>query len=108
MANLKSSKKDMRRIAKRTARNRSVKTKLNTLSRRVSELRAANADGSILRETACCYLSSLDKAVKHGIIHRNRSQRVKKALSPIVFGSQLASQSEVETNGEAAPAEIVA
>jgi small subunit ribosomal protein S20 len=85
MANLKSSKKDIRRIVKRTARNRSTKTKLHTLARRVTELRSAEVGSNNLSDAVCCYISALDKAVKQGIIHKNRANRNKSALSSIIF-----------------------
>ncbi|MDR2664427.1 MAG: 30S ribosomal protein S20 [Puniceicoccales bacterium] len=81
MANLRSSKKDVRRTVSRTLRNRSARSELKTLAKKVLEL--GRGDGS--REAAVAYASALDKAVKRGIIHRNRADRGKSALAPIIF-----------------------
>jgi len=73
MANLKSSKKDIRRIAVRTARNAAVKSRLKTLRKKViGEAPAASKSE---------YASSLDKAVKAGVIHSNKASREKSKLA---------------------------
>jgi small subunit ribosomal protein S20 len=74
----------MRRISRRTARNRDARTELKTLAKRVEGLRGA-ADGSAAREAAIAYVSALDKAAKRGIIHQNKARRHKSALSVLIF-----------------------
>ncbi len=73
MANLKSSKKDIRRIAARTARNAAVKSRLKTLRKK--------ALGEAPTENKAEYASALDKAVKAGVIHRNKAAREKSKLA---------------------------
>jgi small subunit ribosomal protein S20 len=73
MANLKSSKKDVRRIGRRTERNRAVKTKLKTLRKKVV------AEASDSNKTD--YVSALDKAAKTGIIHPNKVDREKSKIA---------------------------
>ncbi len=80
MANLKSSKKDIRRIEKRTVRNRSVKSRLKTLSVNLTESVEKKKKKEI-KEAAMNYVSALDKAVKSGVIHRNNANRHKSKCS---------------------------
>ncbi|MFW6354507.1 MAG: 30S ribosomal protein S20, partial [Verrucomicrobiota bacterium] len=67
MANLKSSKKDIRRIARRTERNRAVKSRLKTLRKR---LVAESSD-----DNKSAYAAALDKAAKSGVPHPNKVNR---------------------------------
>ncbi len=76
MANLKSSKKDIRRITKRRARNLSAKTALKTY---VKKARKAGESG---QETAVTAAASavqkfFDKAAQKGILHPNQAARRK-------------------------------
>jgi len=73
MANLKSSKKDMRRIARRTERNAATSSRLKTLRKK--------ALGEAPAENKAEYASALDKAVKTGIVHKNKASREKSKLS---------------------------
>ena len=73
MANLKSSKKDIRRIARRTERNTAVKSRLKTMRKRaLGEAEQADKD---------TYASTLDKAVKAGVIHKNKANREKSKIA---------------------------
>jgi small subunit ribosomal protein S20 len=73
MANLKSSKKDIRRIARRTERNTVTSSRLKTLRKKaIGE--ASDSDKS-------AYASALDKAVKSGVIHPNKASREKSKIS---------------------------
>jgi len=73
MANLKSSKKDIRRIARRTERNTATSSRLKTLRKRALG-EASDADKS-------AYASALDKAVKSGVVHRNKAASEKSKIS---------------------------
>lgn len=73
MANLKSSKKDIRRISRRTERNLAVKSRLKTLRKK--------ALGEATPEDKSAYASALDKAVKSGILHKNKASTEKSKLS---------------------------
>ena len=73
MANKRSSKKDLRRIAKRNVRNKAARTALKTYVKKVRA--AASAP-----EAATAYITAqkmLDKAVQRGIIHKNQAARRK-------------------------------
>ncbi len=80
MANIKSAAKRARQTKVRTARNRSTLSTLKTLSKKSSasftakDKAAAAADARLLS-------SELDRAVKHGTIHRNAADRRKSALA---------------------------
>ncbi len=73
MANLKSSQKDTRRIARRTERNRAVKSRLKTLRKK---LVAEQTD-----DNKVAYESALDKAVKSGVVHPNKVSREKSKIA---------------------------
>ncbi len=73
MANLKSSKKDIRRSAKRRATNLSTKSALKTYIKKVRQ--AGSADDA--QKALVVVTKSLDKAVQKGIIHKNQAARRK-------------------------------
>jgi small subunit ribosomal protein S20 len=84
MANTSAAKKAMRAAARRTVRNRSVRSAVKT---RVSKARRAlveGAEGAL--ETALAAISSLDRAAEKGILHPNnvarRKSRLAKRMSP--------------------------
>lgn len=80
MANLKASKKDIRRIARLTAHNRSVRSKLKTLAKGVKKL-AQEGDPSAAKAKAMDYMSALDRAAKTNVIHQNNANRHKSQVS---------------------------
>ena len=73
MANLKSSKKDIRRIERRTERNAAVKSRLKTLRKK------ALGEAPVADKAA--YASAIDKAVKSGVVHQNKASREKSKLA---------------------------
>ena len=77
MANLKSSVKDIRRIIKRTARNRQVRSELKTVRRSLDEAVANGEKGDEIRAAVQRFASALDKAAKRRIIHPNKANRHK-------------------------------
>lgn len=79
MANLKSSKKDLKRSEKARLRNQSTKSALKTF---VKKARAADADTSPAAVAAA--VKALDKAVQRGIIHKNQAARRKSRLMKAV------------------------
>jgi small subunit ribosomal protein S20 len=80
MANIKASKKNIRQIIKRTAHNRAIKSKIKTLYKNL--LGAVKKDDKQkIKQAAIAYISSLDKAVKVKIIHRNKANRKKIACA---------------------------
>lgn len=80
MANLKSSKKDVRRISRRTVRNKATKSRLKTLRRKVV------ADASPAAKAS--YASALDKAVKSGVVHPNKVSREKSKMATHGLGGK--------------------
>ncbi len=80
MANTKSSKKDIRRIVKRRARNLATRSALKTF---VKKVRVAAAAG-VAAETQTALttaISALDKAAQRGIIHKNQAARRKSRIA---------------------------
>ncbi len=73
MANKRSSKKDLRRTAKRTVRNKAARTALKTY---VKKVRTA-ATGTEAAAALTTVQKMLDKAVQRGIIHKNQAARRK-------------------------------
>lgn len=73
MANLKSSKKDIKRTEKRRAKNQSTKSALKTYIKKV-RIATAPADAQKAMTTA---QSAIDKAVQNGVIHKNQAARRK-------------------------------
>lgn len=82
MANLKSSQKDIRRTARRAVRNDAQRSRLKTLSKKVTTLAAKGASKE-LQGAAREYVSALDKAIKSGIIHANKASRHKAQVNKI-------------------------
>ena len=74
MANSKSAAKRARQNPRRTLRNRSVLTRLHSLSKR-------STGGSGKTEDSRALISALDKAAKRGIIHKNVANRRKARIN---------------------------
>lgn len=66
----------------RTLRNRSDKLRLKTLFKKIL---VNKKDFNKVRPAAISYISALDKAVKHGVIHVNRANERKSFLSRYIF-----------------------
>jgi len=73
MANIKANKKSVRQTAARAARNKIVRTRLKTLVKGFAAGSPATA--------ASLVASAADKAVKSGVIHRNKANRIKARLA---------------------------
>ena len=84
MPNLKSSKKSVRKIAKLTAKNKAEKTRLKTYTKYLKEAQEAKNSDQI-KTLAIKVMSLTDKARKHGVLHRNKANRVKSRLSTLIF-----------------------
>lgn len=85
MANLKSSKKDLRRIVKRRAKNQAAKSALKTFIKKVKKSDKATATANLV-----VAVSALDKAVQNGVLHKNqaarRKSRAAKAANKVLAG----------------------
>ncbi|MGJ3241595.1 MAG: 30S ribosomal protein S20 [Opitutales bacterium] len=76
MANTKQALKYIRSSERKTAQNRIIKSRLKTLQRKV-ESAFSGGDADALTHVATAYTSASDKAVKKGVIHKNKADRVK-------------------------------
>jgi small subunit ribosomal protein S20 len=72
MANTKSAAKRARQTERRTLRNRSVLIRLRRMTKSAAKQAGSDVSGLI---------SSIDKAAKRGIIHRNAASRRKARLN---------------------------
>ena len=82
MANTKSAAKRSRQSLARATHNRSVRTRLRTLQKRV------RGTGKPAAEQIRGLISALDKAAKRGIIHRNAADRRTARLSKALTAAQ--------------------
>ena len=83
MANTKSALKYIRKTHARELRNRQVKSRLKTLSKKVQSTAAAG-DKAALTEAAKDYISALDKAGKTGLVHPNKIARHKARCAQLI------------------------
>jgi small subunit ribosomal protein S20 len=70
----KSAIKRHRQNVKRTARNRTVRTRVRHSVRALRETIAGN-DGAAAREQLTGVMQTIDKAVSKGVLHRNNAAR---------------------------------
>jgi small subunit ribosomal protein S20 len=84
MANIKSSKKDIRRIARRTERNRQVRSRLKTLQKQAAAASQSD-DANAAGEAARAYVSALEKASKSNVVHPNKVSRAKVRYGATLF-----------------------
>jgi small subunit ribosomal protein S20 len=80
MANTKSSKKDLRRSAKRRLRNTATKSALKTYVKKV-RVAATTGDESSTAKALVLAVSALDKAAQRGVIHKNQAARRKSRIA---------------------------
>lgn len=83
MANIKSAKKRIKIIEKKTLRNRIIKSKVKTATKKV--ILAVNNNN--LEEAKLAYAnaaSEIDKAVSKGVFHKNNGARKKASLSKLI------------------------
>ncbi len=83
MPNISSAFKRMRTSEKARQRNRSAKSEITTLRRRLFETCAAN-DADKSRQALRAYSSALDKAAKKGILKKNTAVRRKRRGAAMV------------------------
>jgi len=78
MAHTKSSIKDLKRIRKRTTRNRTLKSKMRTFVKKAhSSIESGSDDSGDKLKTA---IRVLDKMVSKGIVHPNNAARKKSRM----------------------------
>lgn len=83
MANIKSAKKRIKVISKKTLRNKMVKSKVKTQMKKVIVAVNANdkAQATIALKDA---ISAIDRAYSKGIFHKNAAARKKSSLTRLV------------------------
>lgn len=86
MANTKSAIKNNRKTVARTLHNRSRKSRIKTLAKKVQALAADGSDKEALKSAAIEYVSAMDKAAKSNLIHVNKASRAKASASKYILG----------------------
>jgi small subunit ribosomal protein S20 len=82
MANIKSSKKDIKRNAKNRERNTSTKSALKTYIKKVRTAAAApQVNAEAVTSNLVIAVKNLDKAAQRGIIHPNQAARRKSRIA---------------------------
>ena len=76
MANSKSALKRVRQIETRTARNKSLTSRMKTLRRKTLEA-AASGDKETAQKAYSEFTSAVDKCQKNKIIHANKAANLK-------------------------------
>jgi small subunit ribosomal protein S20 len=80
MPNTKSAERRMRNSARKHSQNQGVKSRLHTLRRNYADLLGAGKKDDAAKALRTLS-SALDKAAKHGVIHRAKANRTKSRLS---------------------------
>ena len=76
MANIKSAEKRARQTIKRTARNKSIKTRVKTARKSVTAA-LASGDKAQISLKLSSFAATADKAANSGVIHKNTANRLK-------------------------------
>jgi small subunit ribosomal protein S20 len=80
MANTRSAEKNIRKTARRTLANQSVKSRIRTLRKKV--LAAIDTkDVALANAALSSFASAADKAAKTKVLHNNTSARLKSRLA---------------------------
>lgn len=80
MANLKSSKKDIRRSTKAREKNTAIKSSIKTFIKK-SKKAADTGDKATTAAAVTLAMKGLDKAAQKGVIHKNQAARRKSRLA---------------------------
>ena len=83
MPNIKSAKKRVKVNTKRNAENRSVKSQINTATRKLEDA-VKNNDKELASTLYSEVVSTLDKAVSKHVIHKNTASRRASRLAKLV------------------------
>ena len=83
MANTKSALKYIRKTETRSLRNKVIKTRLKTLSKKV-KIASESKNKDELLESSRLYISALDKAAKKGLVHKNKISRKKSICAKLL------------------------
>lgn len=82
MANLKSSKKDIRRSEKRRLVNQGVKSSIKTFIKK-TRTAVASGDADATKTALTSAVKALDKAAQRGVIHKNQAARRKSRIAKL-------------------------
>ena len=82
MANIKSAKKRIEVIDKKTLRNKMIKSKVKTVIKKV-EAAIAAGDKEAAQANLLVAISEIDKAASKGLIHKNKANRDKNRLAKL-------------------------
>jgi small subunit ribosomal protein S20 len=82
MANTKSAAKRARQSTSRSVHNRSVRTRLRTLQK------GARSGDKPAAQEIHALMSSIDKAAKRGVVHRNAANRRKARLNKLLAAAK--------------------
>lgn len=80
MANNKSAKKRNRQTIARTARNRSIKTRVKN-ARKAALAAIQSGDKDAIAKKVALYASTADKAANKNVIHKNAASRFKARIA---------------------------
>ena len=83
MANIKSAKKRIEVIDKKTLRNKMIKSKVKTVIKKV-EAAIAAGDKEAAQANLLVAISEIDKAASKGVYHRNNASRKVSRLTAAV------------------------
>ena len=83
MANIKSSKKRIEVIDKKTLRNKMIKSKVKTVIKKV-EAAIAAGDKEAAQANLLVAISEIDKAASKGVYHKNNASRKVSRLTAAV------------------------
>jgi len=83
LANIKSAKKRIKVLAKKTLRNKMVKSGTKTAVKKVAAA-AESGDKDNARASLRNAVSAIDKAVSKGVYHKNTAARKKSRLAKMV------------------------
>ena len=83
MANIKSAKKRIEVIDKKTLRNKMIKTKVKTVIKKV-EAAIAAGDKEAAQANLLVAISEIDKAASKGVYHKNNASRKVSRLTAAV------------------------
>lgn len=83
MANIKSAKKRILVIETKTLRNKTIKTKVKTLIKKL-EAAVASGDKAAAQERLTLTISEISKAASKGIYHKNNAARKVSRLTKLV------------------------
>lgn len=88
MANIHSQKKRILRAERERLENRRYKSKIKTYFRRLQRA-MQGGDATVIESEYRALVQTIDKAVKHGALHRNTGARKKSRAARVRHGASL-------------------